>query len=445
MSRVLVQRPLPAALPLAIAWLLTSLALVPSPALAHVPVLERVYPMVSEYFGLGVEHILSGLDHLLFLAALVLGAARVRDAIYAVSMFTLAHSITLALGVLGLVHPNPLGVEVLIALSIAYVAFENLHGRSGKARLAATLAFGLVHGLGFASALGEVGVSPDRMLGSLLCFNLGVEAGQLGVLVLLLPAVRWLKLGGTRSAMTLRALSATLVAVGVLWAAERLLEPPADSTAVAAAGAATGVPTSRALARAGEPSAQTPRSVYPRAAGAPTDDVKRVCAALSALPRERRAACAGRRPGIVLTSECERMLGAALADGAVSFAPGAAERCVADQHARYASCAFAEATALIPLPSCSGMLLGQRARGESCRSSLECGSGLHCSGASPVEAGTCAAPGAPFARCSLSTDALGAYLPSRDADHPECAGSCIRNRCAARADGPTSTPVQAGR
>src|SRR5262249_17931085 len=163
-------------------------------------------------------------------------------------------------------------------------------------------------------------------------------------------------------------------AVGLLWAGERVFEPPA------AAGIPTAeatMPTSRALARASEPGKVTPRSVYPAAGAAIAPAVERVCNALSALPRERRAACTGHKPGTALTSECERMLNAAVADGSIALPTAAAERCVADQQARYGSCDFTAATALPPLESCSSMALGQRAPGERCRSSLECGSGLH--------------------------------------------------------------------
>jgi hydrogenase/urease accessory protein HupE len=404
----------------AAAWLIAARAF------AHAPEGMRALPAVSEYFAIGVDHILSGVDHLLFLAALVLGGGRVRDVLYTVSAFTLAHSITLALGVLGLVHPNALVVETLIALSIAYVAFENLLGRGrGKARFAVTVGFGLIHGLGFASALREVGLGSERLVPSLLLFNLGVEAGQLGVLALLVPAVRWLQRGGPRRNSVARGLSAALVAVGVLWAGERALLPVNEPPPAAE----TGPGASRVLARATEPAAGTPRSVYPRLSGPVDPTVARVCRALSALPRERRAACHGRRPGLLLTSECERMLSGAVADGAVTFAAGAADRCVADLEARYQGCEFTEALALPPLASCTTMLVGERGAGATCRSSLECATGLHCKGTSPTEAGVCTAPNADGARCGLATDALGAYVPSRAADHPECAGRCARNRC----------------
>jgi hypothetical protein len=103
---------------------------------------------------------------------------------------------------------------------------------------------------------------------------------------------------------------------------------------------------------------------------------------------------------------------------------------VADLQARYASCDFVGEPALPPLASCSGLLIGQRDAGATCRSSLECATGLRCNGASPTEAGVCATPGREGARCGLAADALSAYLPSRAEDHPECEGQCLRNRCA---------------
>jgi len=405
--------------------------LVGARALAHTTAVQTALPSVGEYFPLGITHILEGFDHLLFLGALVLGASRVREMLLTVTAFTLAHSITLALGVLGLVQPNALAVEVLIALSIAYVAFENLLGRAGsKARYAITLGFGLIHGLGFASALGEVGVSEQRMLPSLICFNLGVEAGQLMVLVLLLPAVRWLQRGGARRLATLRGMSAVLVAVGLIWAGERILQGEAPHGPAAEAGSAPVLGSLAHASRAAQSGQGVPRSVYPRSSKAVAPEVERLCQVFSALPRERRAACAGNAAPLVLTSECTRMLGAALADGAVTFSAPAAEQCIAEQSARYQSCDFMARGTLAPPDSCRALLTGTRARGATCRSSLECTTGLHCKGASPVESGRCAAPSAAGVRCGLAADPLAAYVPRRDADHPECAGTCVRNRCA---------------
>lgn len=143
------------------------------------------------FFGLGVEHILGGIDHLLFVLALALLARGLRRVAIAVTGFTVAHSITLAAASLGLVHPPGAATELVIALSVLFLAAEaarSLRAPAGEPTLAArqpvlvALLFGLVHGFGFAGALGELGLPEDALLSSLLEFNLGVEAGQLGVL-----------------------------------------------------------------------------------------------------------------------------------------------------------------------------------------------------------------------------------------------------------------------
>ncbi len=134
------------------------------------------------YTGLGVEHILSGFDHLLFVIALLFLVGFQRRLVWTISAFTAAHSITLALSALGWLVLRPPPVEASIALSIMLVAGEALHGRQTLARrwpaLVAFL-FGLVHGLGFAGALQEIGLPENHLLVALLTFNLGVEIGQL--------------------------------------------------------------------------------------------------------------------------------------------------------------------------------------------------------------------------------------------------------------------------
>jgi hypothetical protein len=226
----------------------------------------------------------------------------------------------------------------------------------------------------------------------------------------------------------------------VIWAGERILqgEPPEGSAAEASAAPVLG---SLAHARAAQPAAVSgpgqgvPRSVYPRATGKPVSPaVARLCHVFSALPRERRAACAGKAAPLVLTSECTRMLGAAVTDGVVTFTDAAAEQCIAEQTARYASCDFMTAATLAPADSCRALLTGTLARDVTCRSSLECATGLYCKGASPVETGTCAPPAAAGALCGLAADPLAAYVPSRDSDHPECAGECVRSRCSGTAE-----------
>jgi hydrogenase/urease accessory protein HupE len=145
------------------------------------------------YLGLGIEHILLGIDHLLFVFALLLIVTGRRRLVATVTAFTLAHSITLAAATLGLVNIPIAPVEAIIALSIVFVASEILRLQSGHSSLTArapwlvAFAFGLLHGFGFASALGEIGLPHNRIPVALLFFNLGVEAGQLlfvaGVLV----------------------------------------------------------------------------------------------------------------------------------------------------------------------------------------------------------------------------------------------------------------------
>lgn len=137
------------------------------------------------YFSLGVEHILSGIDHLLFVLVLILIVVGWKKLLATITAFTVAHSITLAIASLGLVRvPGP-PVEAVIALSILFVAAEIIHGRGGKPGLTAkypwvvAFTFGLLHGFGFAGALSEIGLPQSAIPLALFTFNVGVEAGQL--------------------------------------------------------------------------------------------------------------------------------------------------------------------------------------------------------------------------------------------------------------------------
>ncbi|WOX05163.1 HupE/UreJ family protein [Microbulbifer pacificus] len=161
---------------------------------------------LQTYFVLGVEHILLGIDHLLFVLVLLLLVSGWRSLAITISAFTLAHSVTLALSVLGVIAVPQAPVEAVIALSIVFVASEILLKRRGKSTLAVrrpwlvALGFGLLHGLGFAGALADIGVPQQAIAGSLLAFNLGVEAGQLlfiaAVAVLALLVRKLLENGG---------------------------------------------------------------------------------------------------------------------------------------------------------------------------------------------------------------------------------------------------------
>lgn len=172
----------------------------------------------------GVEHVVTGYDHLLFLLGLLLTVASWRQAFAVVSAFTVAHSLTLAAAAFEiLVLPGVL-VECAIAASVAFVGAENLLRRKAKARVGLTFAFGLVHGLGFAGCLQDLGVARGAdVLAPLLGFNLGVELGQLALVGLALPLLLWLRRRSTAKADRLAtALSLLVLACGVLWLLERL-------------------------------------------------------------------------------------------------------------------------------------------------------------------------------------------------------------------------------
>jgi hypothetical protein len=232
---------------------------------------------LSDYVRLGVVHILSGWDHLAFVLALLLLASRFSEVASLVTAFTLAHSITLGLGVLGVVHPQSAAVEALIGYSIALVAAENawlLAGRGAAVPLVATLglcamallaragigavsepallglalfsachfglldrvsrparlraavafAFGLVHGFGFAGVLGEMELPPGRVAPALFGFNVGVELGQLGVVALVWPLLRALEARRPPvHRQVAEVLSAGICGLGLYWFLTRAL------------------------------------------------------------------------------------------------------------------------------------------------------------------------------------------------------------------------------
>jgi len=173
---------------------------------------------------LGVEHILTGADHLVFLFGLILVGGSLRSLVGVVSAFTLAHSITLALATLGIFSPSPRLVEPAIALSIAYVGFENLFVKDARGRWRITFPFGLIHGFGFAGALREIALPHALVPVALVCFNLGVEVGQLGVLAVAVPltvAARRAPWFGTRG---VKILSAAIALGGLVLFVVRLVK-----------------------------------------------------------------------------------------------------------------------------------------------------------------------------------------------------------------------------
>ncbi len=160
---------------------------------------ETMGPAAAGYFILGIKHILTGIDHLLFVLALVLIVRSKSLLVKTITAFTLAHSITLALATLGLVHVPSAPVEAVIALSIVFVAAEILRSRRGERGLTERApwlvagSFGLLHGFGFAGALSEVGLPVNAIPQALLFFNLGVEAGQLAFVAVVLTVMALLR------------------------------------------------------------------------------------------------------------------------------------------------------------------------------------------------------------------------------------------------------------
>jgi hypothetical protein len=151
---------------------------------------------IRQYLELGFTHIWSGIDHLLYIFGLVLLVRDTRTLVKTITGFTVAHSITLAAAALGIVHVPAAPVEATIALSIVYVAAEAVHARQGRRSLARrapwviAFGFGLLHGLGFAGALSDVGLPEHAIPVALLLFNIGIEIGQLTFVGLLLLAAK---------------------------------------------------------------------------------------------------------------------------------------------------------------------------------------------------------------------------------------------------------------
>jgi hydrogenase/urease accessory protein HupE len=197
-----------------------------------VPSSEAIAPAVAEYVKLGVEHIWMGIDHLLFVLGLVLLVKGWRRLLWTVTAFTAAHSITLAASVLDVVHVPQAPVEAVIALSILYLAVELANVRRGGRSFThehpwvVALAFGLLHGFGFAGALAEVGLPHDQVPLALLLFNVGIEIGQALFIAVVLVLLRALALAGPRIAYaTGAAIPHVIGGLAAFWLIERTFVP----------------------------------------------------------------------------------------------------------------------------------------------------------------------------------------------------------------------------
>jgi len=201
-----------------------------------IPAQATRWEVAKSYARMGAQHILEGYDHLLFLVALLLIVGSFRKLLWTITAFTVAHSITLALSTLGVVHVPSAPTEAVISLSILFLAVEILRAQKGEIPLTAkypwivSFSFGLFHGLGFAGALSEIGVPQNEVPVALLMFNVGVEAGQIlfvtvvASLLLLLGFVgRQLRLGSGVSGLADKVLPYAIGVIAAYWTIERTL------------------------------------------------------------------------------------------------------------------------------------------------------------------------------------------------------------------------------
>jgi hydrogenase/urease accessory protein HupE len=186
-------------------------------------------PVLPADFVLGIEHILTGIDHVFFVIGLILLVPALWRLVGALTAFTVAHSITLGAAALGFAGLPQASVEVVIALSILVVGYEVVRAARGTTGLtsampwAVAFGFGLLHGFGFAGALAEIGLPQAAKLGALVLFNLGVETGQLMIVLVAVPIVRWV---ATRTADLRRRIQVgagySLGAAAAFWMIQRV-------------------------------------------------------------------------------------------------------------------------------------------------------------------------------------------------------------------------------
>lgn len=177
------------------------------------------------YLKLGFQHIVpQGLDHILFVAGLCLLSTKIKTIIWQATAFTVAHSITLALSMKNVIVAPPAIVEPIIALSILFVAIENLILNQLKPwRIVLVFLFGLIHGMGFASSLNEIGLPPTKFYTSILSFNIGVELGQMAVITtMFLLIIIPLRNNLNYRRMVVYPLSVCIGIVAAYWTIERV-------------------------------------------------------------------------------------------------------------------------------------------------------------------------------------------------------------------------------
>lgn len=204
---------------------LAASAVAQPPAAAPEPeVDEGPLAWLAVFVGEGLAHILTGVDHLLFVVSLALASRRLRDLTWTITAFTAGHSVSLALAALDILRVSPRFAEPAIAATIVWVAVDNVRREDPPHRGRLALLFGLIHGLGFGSALRDLGLPTGGVLPALIGFNVGVELGQLAVIV---PCAAGLVMLARHSDMrrTLeRGLSAAIAVLGLMWCMDRALD-----------------------------------------------------------------------------------------------------------------------------------------------------------------------------------------------------------------------------
>jgi hypothetical protein len=199
-----------------------------------------VWQQVQQYLREGIWHIWLGFDHGLFLLALLLPAvlvrvdrrwqavedcsSAVREVVAIVTAFTVAHSLTLSLAALGIIHLPSRLVESAIAASVILAGIANLYPEIARRRWLVAFVFGLIHGFGFAGVLSDLGLPQGSLLLSLVSFNIGVEIGQLAIVAVFLPLAYGLRRGSYYQVIIVRAGSIAVIMLALLWLVERALD-----------------------------------------------------------------------------------------------------------------------------------------------------------------------------------------------------------------------------
>ena len=210
--------------------ILVTLFLLPQVAIAHGVDLTGVSgkDVAFIYLKLGYTHIIPlGLDHILFVVCLFFLSPKLKTVLWQATAFTVAHSITLGLAMYGLISPPTYIVEPIIALSIMFVAIENIiSDKLRPSRIVTVFAFGLIHGMGFASVLTDLGLPKDKFVTSLLAFNGGVELGQITVILLAWLLIgKWFNKKPWYKKRVVIPISAIIAVIALYWTIERIFFP----------------------------------------------------------------------------------------------------------------------------------------------------------------------------------------------------------------------------